>query len=186
MAKSLYTIYVTTPGERPDFRLVQAFLWGDERNVDSEGNAASPASRTWTELTLQLRESPSEWVDIAEYKLHPLTLKVCSENRHIAARTAYLLAKHTGGKVSVTASGLYEQPEVLLSDMGIDFDLQGAFARFHNSPFFKSTLENPYPNLEPAYQHRVSRCSVVWRERIYRLAVHLLRLVYRSRDKSKY
>jgi hypothetical protein len=74
-------------------------LWGDERNVDSDGNAANPASRTWTELYLQLREPLGERVDIVEYKLLPLTLKVSSESRQVAARVAYLLAKHTQGQV---------------------------------------------------------------------------------------
>jgi len=185
LGQPLHTFYVTTPQERPDFRLVQAFLWGDERDVDSEGNAASPASRTWTELYLQLREPQGEGVDITEYRVRPLTLKVSSESKNIAARAAYLLAKHTQGQVSRTASGPYEQPEALLPDIGNDFDLQEAFARFRNSPFAKSTLENPYPNLNQVGQYKVSPYSVVWRERIYRLVVTFLRLIYRRKDNDE-
>ena len=52
----MHTFYVTAPSERPDLRLVQAFLWGDDENVDGDGNAISPASRTWTELVLIPRD----------------------------------------------------------------------------------------------------------------------------------
>ena len=143
MSQTQHEFYVTTPHGRPDFRLVQAFLWGDDKDTDSDGNAINPASRKWTELILELRGAAGERFDVVEHKWSPLTLKVMSENKYLAARVAYLLAHCTRGQVARTSSGPYENSETLIPEMGQDFDLEEALTRFHDSPFRQSTLENP-------------------------------------------
>lgn len=161
-------------------RLVQAFLWGDDENVDGEGNAISPASRTWTELILIPRDREEAGFEISEHKTFPLTLKVCSESRQIAARVAYLLAHHMKSKVADTQSGPYELPEILISELGQDFDLEEAFARFQNSLFMNATLENPYPNLgeNRPIIHNVR--SLIWRERIAIWIMRLMKVLRRA------
>jgi hypothetical protein len=140
------TYYVKIEGNRPDFRMLAAFLWGDFHNINSDGNANNPASREWTELTLQNRESPFERVDINPIKTDPLVLKVKSNRRDIAARTAYILAKETNGMVADELESEYKHYRFLISETGDDFNLQDALSRFENSIFAKTTLENPYPS----------------------------------------
>lgn len=41
-----------------------SFLWGDGHDVDSEGNASTPASRDWTELYLRSHEREEEVVGV--------------------------------------------------------------------------------------------------------------------------
>ena len=98
------TIYITTPNERPDFRLVIAFLWRDGQNVDTEGDSHHPASRTWTELYVQNREHKDEVVEVSQYQL-PLVLRIESEQQHLAARVAFFLATYCNGGVSSEPDG---------------------------------------------------------------------------------
>jgi hypothetical protein len=175
----MQTFYVTAPNKRPDIRLIQAFLWGDNENVDSDGNAISPASHTWTELTLIPRDNDDAGFDVTEHKIFPLILKVSSENRYIAARVAYLLAWHMKGKVADTEQGPYEQPEILVSELGQDFDREEAFARFRSSPFVKATLENPYPNLSKNEPIVPYGCSLIWRERLGLWIIRLIKFFQR-------
>jgi hypothetical protein len=68
--------YITAPRERPDFRLVIAFLWHDGQNVNTDGNSHHPASRTWTELYIENREQPDQVVDVTPYQESPLILLI--------------------------------------------------------------------------------------------------------------
>ena len=144
----MHTYFITAPRERPDFRLVIAFLWHDEQNVDTEGNSDHPASRTWTELYVRNREREGEVVTVSPHGESPLVLSVQSELRHLAARVALFLATHCGGGVSADSTGEFLQPDTLLQRVGADFDTSAAFRRVANSPFSRSSLDNPYPNLD--------------------------------------
>ena len=99
-----------------------------------------------------------------------------SENKHLATRAAYLLAYYAGGQVARTSSGPFENPEALIPEMGRDFNLEAAFARFHNSPFQQSTLENPYPNLAPGQRPKTMH-GLWWREWLWNLALRVLRII---------
>ena len=90
----MHTIYITSPNERPDFRLVVAFLWRDGQNVDTEGDSHHPASRTWTELYVQNRENKDEVVEVSQYQQSPLVLRIESEQQYLAARVAFFLATY--------------------------------------------------------------------------------------------
>ncbi|MCK6625267.1 MAG: hypothetical protein L6R45_08825 [Anaerolineae bacterium] len=176
----MQTFYVTAPNKRPDIRLIQAFLWGDDENIDSEGNAISPASNTWTELTLIPRDKSDAGFDVTEHKVFPLILKVCSEKKYIAARVAYLLAWHMKGKVAETEKGPYKQPEMIVSELGQDFDLKEAFARFRNSPFVKASLENPYPNLGKNQPVVPNPYNLIWREWFWVWTMRLIKIFHRG------
>ena len=140
-------LYVSAPGERPDFRLVVAFLWRDGQDVDSDGDSYNPASRHWTELYLRNRADGSERVDVGPARRAPLILEVESELEYLAARAAYFLARRTGGGVSRSPDGEYEDPESLLGLVGAAFDVAGAMRRVRVSPFARATPGDPYPNL---------------------------------------
>jgi hypothetical protein len=141
------TIYIKAPGERPIFSTVIAFLWSDKQNVDTDGNAHHPASRTWTDLYVQNRDSIDEVVDVSPYQESPLVLGVESRYLYLAARTAFYLAKTCGGTVACELAGEYGSPDVLLPMMGADFDVALAMQRVAKSSFVYSSLDNPYPNL---------------------------------------
>ncbi len=61
---------------------------------------------------------------------------------------AYVLALSTGSGVSPDPTWPYEDASVLLPELGGDFSVEEALDRFTNSPFARSTADNPYPNLE--------------------------------------
>jgi hypothetical protein len=140
--------YVQTPSERPDCRLVKAFLWGDMRNVNSDGNSDNPASRVWTQLMFDPRDTPGERFDIVAYQNEPLVLKVMAANPALAAQVAYFLGHATDGAVAQHPDGPYLPPSAILSQLGADFDIAAAFERVEQSPFTRSSLDNPYPNLQ--------------------------------------
>lgn len=143
----MHTLYVTAPNERPDYRLLIVFLWDDKKDVDSDGNSMNPADRNWTELTLAPRDSPHERVDIDEFIHAPLVLKVQSENREVALRAAYIIACQTEGKIAFTEKGPFVDPELYVVEINKTFHLNDATTRFNRSPFLKTTIENPYPDL---------------------------------------
>lgn len=144
----MHTFYITAPRERPDFRTVIAFLWHDGQNVDTEGDSHHPASRTWTELYVQNRESKDQVVDVSQHQKSPLVLRVESERRHLAARVAFFLSTSCGGKVSDEPDGEYHSPDALLPLVGADFSALEAFQRAAQSPFARSSFDNPFPNLD--------------------------------------
>ena len=140
--------YVQTPSERPDYRLVKAFLWDDARNVDADGNSDNPASRSWTQLMLDPRDTDGERFDIVACEDAPLTLKVMASHPELAAQVAYFLGHATDGAIARHPAGPYLPPSDLESQLGADFDVAAAFRRVEQSPFTRSSLANPYPNLQ--------------------------------------
>lgn len=136
--------WITTPDLRPDFRLVTDFLGWRDRNVDSDGNAAHPASHEWTELYHRDRRFPHELYDVTEYSADPLILQIEASSRELAARVAYFLADWCNGAMSSSPQGPFLPPGALVSDMG-KFDLEEAMKRVQNSRFRDATRENPYP-----------------------------------------
>jgi hypothetical protein len=84
-------------GPRPPFSAVAEHLWGPGVDFDSDGNSVTPDDPTWTELTVILRKTPEERVDIDPASDTPLVLKVVSESRELALRAATFLTETTGG-----------------------------------------------------------------------------------------
>ena len=149
MRHKVYRFYMRPNGPRPDFRLVQAFLWHDSQNVDTDGDADNPASRAWTYLFLCNRDNEAEMVMVdkvgADIASNSLLLEIKSEREYLAARCAYFLAVSTGADVSETGVGVTCSPDTLVGRMGAGFDLAAAAERVYQSPYSRSTLENPYP-----------------------------------------
>jgi hypothetical protein len=143
--KDKFIFYVLAPEDRPDFRQVMAFLWGEDQDVDSDGDSYPVSSRTWTELTLITRDDREEKFDVDPCGTAPLVLRVESDSHTLAARVAYLLAHHTGGEVGQSPSGPFYESASLIAELGEDFDLDVALHRFHTTKYARSTLANPYP-----------------------------------------
>jgi hypothetical protein len=126
------TILVKPTSLRPDFRLVLTFLWGDDCNCDTDGNAQYPAGREWTELYCRNRENPTETFDVSPVSTKPLVLAVESPNQALAARAAYFIAIESVGLVTDKLDGPFTAPDLLISKMG-EFDLDAARKRVHHS-----------------------------------------------------
>lgn len=131
------TYYVKVDAQRPDYRLIKSFLWGDSKNVNSDGNSCNPASQDWTELTLETRDEPFEYFDIDPVQKEPLVLRINSKCGQLAARTAYFLAKETKGKVAIEPNGEFLDYEFLTEEMGEDFDLKEALNRVKSSIYLQ-------------------------------------------------
>jgi hypothetical protein len=142
------TRYVRPAGSRPDFRLVLAFVWGDAADCDTEGNARHPADREWTELYAQNRSRSDEVFNVIEFGKDPLVLTVESPTEWLAAAVANLLAESSGGSVSNDPVGPFTPAKSALAYVG-DFDVKGAWSRYQESPFQRSSADNPYPNRNP-------------------------------------
>ena len=130
--------YVTVPNPRPMFWSIAWFLWGPDPSFDSDGDAIPAASSSWTELTLHLRDDrgrtiSNQRVDVDPYSEDPLTLYIHSENPSLALRTAYILAYHTGGKISDTSRESFKDASEFASMLGTEFDLPQALEHFHQA-----------------------------------------------------
>jgi len=89
-----------SPGRSsPDYRLVHAFVWGEDANCDTDGKSHNPASREWTQLYAQNRALPAEVFEIRPYSTDTLVLEVASDSEWLAAAVAFLLAVTTGGTI---------------------------------------------------------------------------------------
>ncbi len=139
-------IFVRVNGPRPDFRLVLAFVWGDI-DTDTDGDSRNPASNDWTQLSAQSRVHQDEFFTIDPVSNDPLVLEVESNHEWLVRVVAYLLVETTRGEVSVQPMGPFEPVSSLLGKLE-DFDLKAAWKRYDSSPFQRSTLDNPYPNLK--------------------------------------
>ena len=56
--------FIVTDKARPDFRLLVSFLWGDEHDVDTDGDAKHPASTDWTDLYCANRQNATETFEV--------------------------------------------------------------------------------------------------------------------------
>ena len=94
----MHAFYLSSPGKRPRSYELAQHLWGIGCDIDSDGNSSSPDATDWTELTIRLRSSDNERIDIDPVgPAEPLVLSIRSENEELASRTAIFLQHVTGG-----------------------------------------------------------------------------------------
>lgn len=98
-----YTLYINPKMERPRFKDIAHFLWGEGVDLDSDGNSETPDDRNWTELTLINRNDGSERIDIDPVSYDPLILKIVG-HKGMVSRVAVFLSEACGCKVSESAS----------------------------------------------------------------------------------
>ena len=76
-------VFLVSPGPRPSLGLVAESLWPG-RDVDTDGNCETPASSSWTELTIALRPGCAERVDVDPVSFFPLVLRVSATSNELA------------------------------------------------------------------------------------------------------
>lgn len=130
--------YVRAARPRPDFRLVLAFVWGDEVETDTDGDSRPVDSREWTELYAQNRHRRGDVFDVSPASDEPLVLEVRSEHEWLAAAVAHLLSKTTGGGVSAQTDGPFASPGSVLGRVGA-FDIPAAWERFRTSRYHSAS-----------------------------------------------
>lgn len=142
-----HKIFLKTSKNRPDYRLVNTWLWYEHHNFDSDGNSYNPASRDWTELYMSSRQNSNETIEIYPISEDPLILQISGTTNEMVSRTAYFLGLETNGQ-------LFKDEELLnnikLEDLKLqigNFDIEKAIERTNESIWRKSSLDNPYPNL---------------------------------------
>lgn len=131
-------LFVRVAGPRPDFRLVLAFVWGDEVDTDTDGDSRPVDSREWTELYAQNRGRRDEVFNVSPASDEPLVLQVRSKHEWLSAAVAHLLAETTGGGVSEQADGPFSSAGSLLGRAGA-FDVTAAWERFRTSRYHNVT-----------------------------------------------
>jgi hypothetical protein len=140
----VYKLRVIVNGDLPDFRLFSVYLWGEDHSYDSDGDSYNPASRTWTALYMGSREV-SENFEMVQTEEHSAIFEVTSSDEFMVNRAALFLAKETNGQIAGPDDLLHSYH--FLTDKLGDFDLRQALERAEKSVWRKSTLDNPYPNL---------------------------------------
>ena len=94
-----YSIQITPEGPLPAFYCIAEHLWGAGCDVDSDGDCISPDDRQWTELTLSLRGTSGERLDIDPLSIMPLTLVIRSARAVLCQRAADYIGSVSGGSV---------------------------------------------------------------------------------------
>ncbi len=126
--------------ERPDFRVFIDLLYGENRNVDTEGDSDPVYSRSWTYLYIADRESDDPPIEIFARDGQPSSFVVESESVRLEELAAlYLLL--TSGK---SISGSTSRP-IDVSELRAKYSLE--LHRAANAIWHKSSRDLPYPGL---------------------------------------
>lgn len=87
-----HIIRVNAVGRRPACWRIAEHLWGENCNVDSDGDSRSQDDEKWTELTLLLRGQSDQRVDVDPVADEPSFLEVRSTNRALAEKVAAFIS----------------------------------------------------------------------------------------------
>jgi hypothetical protein len=90
---------VQVVGQMPPFGEVASKLWGPGCDVDSDGDACTPGSRDWRELTLILRPDGIERIDIDPQPSDSNELVIRASSIELLQKTVDLFVK-TGSVIS--------------------------------------------------------------------------------------
>ena len=85
--------------------------------------------------------------DVIESDKDPLVLAVESPIEWLAA-VAHLLAESSAGSVSNDPGGPFAPAKSALACVG-EIDMYGAWSRYRDSPFQRSSADDPYPYRNP-------------------------------------
>ena len=72
-------------------------LWGAGCNVDSDGDSRTADDDQWTELTLILRNSSQQRLDIEPLSLAPLVLLIRASQADLGQKAAQFIQSVAGG-----------------------------------------------------------------------------------------
>ncbi|WP_231666480.1 hypothetical protein [Pseudomonas quasicaspiana] len=99
-----YSIQITPKGPLPAFYCIAEHLWGTGCDVDSDGDCTGSDDRHWTELTLSLRGTSEERIDIDPLSFMPLTLVIRSAHAILCQRVADYIVSVSGGTIGTVAN----------------------------------------------------------------------------------
>uniref|UniRef100_A0A7C2AXC1 Uncharacterized protein n=1 Tax=Pseudomonas graminis TaxID=158627 RepID=A0A7C2AXC1_9PSED len=99
-----YSIQITPERPLPAFYCIAEHLWGTGCDVDSDGDCAGSDDHQWTELTLSLRGTSGERIDIDPLSLMPLTLVIRSSHATLCQRVADYIVSVSGGTIGAVAN----------------------------------------------------------------------------------
>jgi len=102
--QSITRYRIINPGPRPPYYRLGDHLFGEDANIDSDGNSESLEDTTWTELSVSLRDGKSPYVNIDPVSYDPLVLEISCFSSELAKKTAEYLVKITGGKLEAVNS----------------------------------------------------------------------------------
>jgi hypothetical protein len=127
------TTWLVEPlAKRPAVPLIITFLWGEDHNVDSDGDSSNPESNEWTWLYVASRERPDEVVNVDVVEASPNRFKVESDLPWLAAATAYFLALDGDALVRAVEGDGWVDRRVLEQHVA-PFDLRAASERVQRS-----------------------------------------------------
>jgi hypothetical protein len=95
---------IINPGPRPPYYELADYLWGENANIDSDGNSDSPEDTNWTELSVSFRDDNGPYVNVDPVSSDPLVLEVSCFSSELAKKAAEYLAKITGGKLEIVSA----------------------------------------------------------------------------------
>ncbi len=110
-----HAIQIKAPGPRPAYYLVAEHLWGAGCNVDSDGDSRTPEDHNWTELSVSLRGSPGQQLDIDPVSTQPLVLVVRSPHATLCSKAVEFIVSFSGGTVESMAPNNSFKPKPLRS-----------------------------------------------------------------------
>ena len=133
---------VKIENERPDFRVFIDLLYGQNKNIDSDGDSNPVYSRNWTELYVKKRDNISSSIEIFANCEKPEFFEVNSDDDELEEIVALYLYEYCGNSI--------EKNSQILSLEVID-NLKNKFRinlqRARESIWHESDKNNPYPNL---------------------------------------
>jgi hypothetical protein len=148
MAKENEILFLKVNSDRPDFRIIKVFIWGEKHNTDSDGDSYNPASRTWTQLYIGSREVKGQSIDICPLTSDPLIMKIQSPDKELAKQVTLFLSEETNGEIFADeALRTRLTNDEIKRNINVK-DYNQRKLRTKNSIWRQSTLDNPYPNLQ--------------------------------------
>jgi hypothetical protein len=126
--------------ERPDFRVFIDLLYGENRNVDTEGDSDPVYSRSWTYLYIADRESDDPSIEIFVRNGQPSSFAVESESGRLEELAALYLFLTSGKSISDVTS-----KSIDVSELRTKYSLE--LHRAANAVWHKSSSDLPYPGL---------------------------------------
>jgi len=140
-------LFLKVNSDRPDFRVIGDFIWGEHHSIDSDGDSYNPATRKWTELYIGSREIENEYIEIIPLTTEPLILQIQSPNPETAIQVTLFLSEETKGIIFMDEELATSMPFDDLAQRTDFTKYQLRRERANSSIWRQSTLDNPYPNL---------------------------------------
>jgi hypothetical protein len=126
----------------PDFRVFIDLLYGENHNVDTDGNSYPVNSRLWTYLYISDRESHDAPVTILVKQSNPNIFEVKSKSQELETLAALYLFLYCGTSIAFNDREL-EQKEIEILKQRYTGQLQ----RAEKAIWHESSDQRPYPNI---------------------------------------